>query len=375
VASIPSTNLSKAQISVFSWPDAITRGKGMGPELSVKGVAQLNSNIKMIFNLGGNCLVTQHADNNGTAKMLADESLVELLVVSEHFLTPSAKFADILLPADNMMERDDIVTPWGYGDYVLYMNKAVDTVFECRNGYDWISDLASRLDVKEKFTEGRTLEQWMRYLVEETGKKNPGFPTYEEFKAKGVYRWEHKEPAIAFQKQIEDPKNNLFPTPSGKIEIFSPRLWNMKNLREIPAVPQYVAAWEGPEDPIKETYPLQCIGHHYKRRVHSTFDNVGWMEEAGKQEVWVNTLDATERDLKNGDLVKVYNDRGVIVLPVKLTSRIMPGVASVPQGAWWTPDAEGVDRRGSINTLTKYHPTPLAFGNPTHTNLVQITRA
>ncbi|EIW18951.1 anaerobic dimethyl sulfoxide reductase subunit A [Pelosinus fermentans] len=375
VASIPSTNLSKAQISVFSWPDAITRGKGMGPELSVKGVAQLNSNIKMIFNLGGNCLVTQHADNNGTAKILADESLVELLVVSEHFLTPSAKFADILLPADNMMERDDIVTPWGYGDYVLYMNKAVDTVFECRNGYDWISDLASRLNIKEKFTEGRTLEQWMRYLVEETAKKNPGFPTYEEFKAKGVYRWEHKEPAIAFQKQIEDPKNNLFPTPSGKIEIFSPRLWNMKNLREIPAVPKYVAAWEGPEDPIKETYPLQCIGHHYKRRVHSTFDNVGWMEEVGKQEVWVNTLDATERDLKNGDLVKVYNDRGVIVLPVKLTSRIMPGVASVPQGAWWTPDAEGVDRRGSINTLTKYHPTPLAFGNPTHTNLVQITKA
>lgn len=375
VASIPVDNPSKARISVFCWPDAIMRGKGMGPELSVKGVPQLNSSIKLMFNLGGNCLVTQHADNNGTAKILADESLLELLVVSEHFLTPSANFADILLPADNMYERDDIVTPWGWGDYAIYMSKAVDTVFECRNGYDWISDLAERLGLKDKFTEGRTQEQWMRYLVEETAKKNPGFPSYEEWKASGVYRWEHQGPAIAFQKQIEDPLNNPFPTPSGKIEIFSPRLWDLKKPVEIPAVPKYVPAWEGPEDPLRETYPLQCIGHHYKRRVHSTFDNVGWMEEAGRQEVWVNTLDAQEREVKNGDLIKVYNDRGVIVLPVKVTSRIMPGVVSVPQGAWWMPDAEGVDRRGSINTLTKYHPTPLAFGNPTHTNLVQITRA
>lgn len=375
VASIPAVNPCKAQISVFSWPDAIVRGKGMGPELSVKGVKQLSTNLKVIFNLAGNCLINQHSDINGTAKMLADESLVELIVVNDQFLTSSAKFADILLPADNMMERDDIASPWGFGDYVLYMSKAVEPVFECRNGYDWVGDLAARLGLKEKFTEGRTLEQWMRYLVGETAKKNPGFPSYEEFKAKGVYRWEYRETSIAFKKQIEDPKNNPFSTPSGKIEIFSPRLWNMKKPREIPAVPKYVTAWEGPEDPLREKYPLQCIGPHSKRRVHSTFDNSGWMEEAERQEVWINTADASERGLHVGDKVRVYNDRGVIELPVKVTPRIMPGVVAVPQGAWWTPDAQGVDQRGCINTLTKYQPTPLAFGNPQHTNLVQIQKA
>ncbi|WP_395939562.1 DMSO/selenate family reductase complex A subunit [Clostridium sp. DJ247] len=375
VASIPSYNPNKAQISVFSWPDAIKRGIGMGADLSVKGVKQLSSNIKLIFNLGGNCLVNQHADSNGTAKMLEDESLVEFIVVTEHFLTPSAKFADILLPADNMMERDDIVKPWGYGDYVLYMNKAVDTVFECRNAYDWISELADRLGLKEKFTEGRSIDQWLEYLVEETAKKNPDFPSYKEFKEKGVYRWQYDEPYIAFQKQIQDPNNNPFPTPSGKIEIFSPRLWDMNNPTEIPAMPKYIKAWEGPEDPLSKKYTLQCIGHHYKRRVHSIFDNTGWMEEAGPQEVWVNTADAVKRGLINGDLVKVFNDRGIIILPIKVTPRIMPGVVSVPQGAWWTPDEKGVDRRGCINTLTKYHPTPLAFGNPTHTNLVEIIKA
>lgn len=375
VASIPSHNPNKAKISVFSWPDAIERGKGMGADLSVTGVKHLSSNIKLIFNLGGNCLVNQHADNNRTARMLKDESLVEFIVVSEHFLTPSAKFADILLPADNMMERDDIVTPWGYGDYVLYMNKAVDSVFECRNAYDWISDFAERLGLKEAFTEGRTIEQWMQYLVEETSKKNPNFPSFEEFKKTGIYRWQYDEPSIAFQKQIEDPESNPFPTPSGKIEIFSPRLWEMNNPSEIPAIPKYISAWEGPEDSLTEKYPLQCIGHHYKRRVHSIFDNTGWMEEAAPQEVWVNTLDASKRGLNNGDLVKVFNDRGTVVLPIKITPRIMPGVVSIPQGGWWTPDAYGIDRRGCINTLTKYHPTPLAFGNATHTNLVELIKA
>ncbi|QWU17070.1 anaerobic dimethyl sulfoxide reductase subunit A [Paenibacillus sophorae] len=373
VGSIPIHNPCKAQISVFTWPDAIMRGTEMGPELGVTGVEKLSSNIKLIFNLGGNCLINQHSDCNGTAKMLADESLVELIVVSDHFLTASARFADILLPADSFMERNDIVAD-NNGRYILYMNKVVETVYECRNGYDWITDLADRLGLKKEFTEGRTHEQWLKYIVEQTREANLEFPDYGRFKEQGVYRWNHTEPFIAFQKQIEDPERYPFPTPSGKIEIFSERLWQKNNPKEIPAVPQYIAAWEGPEDPLKAHYPLQCIGHHYKRRVHSSFDNSEWMEEAGRQEVWMNTADADARGIANGDHVRVYNERGEMSLPAKVTPRIMPGVVSVPQGAWWTPDEKGVDRRGCINALTKYHPTPLAFGNPQHTNLVQIRR-
>lgn len=373
VGSIPIPNPCKAQISVFTWPNAIIRGSKMGAEQGVKGVERLSSNIKLIYNLGGNCLINQHSDINGTAKILADESLVELIVVSDHFLTASAKFADLILPADNFMEREDIVTGL-HGDNMFFMNKAVDTVYECRNGYDWISALADKLGIKEPFTEGRTLEQWLQYIVDKTREANPSFPPYAEFKAKGIYRWLYSEPDIAFKEQIEDPQQHPFPTPSGKIEIFSARLWDKQNPLEIPAVPKYIPAWEGPDDPLREKYPLQCIGHHYKRRVHSTFDNTDWMEEVGRQEIWMCPPDADRRDIRNGDKVKVFNDRGVMVIPVKITPRIMPGVVSVPQGAWWTPDHEGVDRRGCINVLTKYQPTPLAFGNPQHTNLVQVEK-
>jgi anaerobic dimethyl sulfoxide reductase subunit A len=59
---------------------------------------------------------------------------------------------------------------------------------------------------------------------------------------------------------------------------------------------------------------------------------------------------------------------------LKVTERIMEGVVAMPQGAWYRPDNKGVDRGGCINTLTKYHPTPLAKGNPQHTNLVQVER-
>jgi len=79
--------------------------------------------------------------------------------------------------------------------------------------------------------------------------------------------------------------------------------------------------------------------------------------------------------LKEGDSAKVFNDRGTIIMPVKITPRIMPGVVSIPQGAWWTPDSQGIDRRGNVNTITKYHPTPLAKGNPQHTNLVEVEKA
>lgn len=371
---LPISNPVKTSISMFTWTEAIIRGKEMGPGDGVKGAERLSSDIKLIFNLAGNTLLNQHSDCNGTAKILEDDSKCEFILVTEHFMTPSAKFADILLPSDHFMEREDIVGPWVLGDYLLYQNKAVDTVFECRDAYDWISDLADRLGLKEQFTEGKTKEGWLRYIVDVTRKNHPEFPTFEEFKKRGNYKWRFDEPLIAFKAQIKDPENNPFPTPSGKIEIFSKALYDMGNPEEIPAIPKYVDSWEGPNDPLKAKYPLQCIGYHIKRRAHSTHDTTPWLEEAEKQSIWINPQDAKARGIEDGEKVKVYNDRGVVEIPATVTVRIMPGVVAIPQGAWYTPDSRGVDIRGCINTLTKYHPTPLAKGNPQHTNLVQVER-
>lgn len=369
-------NPFEGKIPVFLWTDAIVRGTEMTAEDGVRGVDKLPSNIKLIYNLAGNILINQHSDCNKNAEILADESKVEFIVVSEIFMTPSAKFADILLPGDTMFERNNISSPWGYGDFVVYANKVVEPPFECRSEYDWLVDVAEKLGIKDEFTEGNeTMEDWCKWVVKEAQNKYPEFPAYEEFKERGIFKWFHDEPKIAFKEQIEDPANNPFPTPSGKIEIFSERLWDMKNPEEIPAIPKYISSWEGPEDPLTEKYPLQCIGHHTKRRCHSTHDSNPWGEEVEQQTIWINTIDANNRGIKDGDLVRAFNDRGIVEIPAKVTNKVMPGVTSISQGAWWTPNENGVDKRGSINTLTTHRPSPLAKGNPQHTNLIQVERA
>jgi anaerobic dimethyl sulfoxide reductase subunit A len=108
--------------------------------------------------------------------------------------------------------------------------------------------------------------------------------------------------------------------------------------------------------------------------VHSTHHNNDWLNEAFPQRVFMNPLDADARGIRDGDLVRVWNDRGELVIPARVTPRILPGVVDIPQGAWWTPDANGVDFGGCINVLTSERWTPYAFGTAQHTIMVQVEK-
>ena len=148
----------------------------------------------------------------------------------------------------------------------------------------------------------------------------------------------------------------------------------MNNAEEIPAIPKHVAVEEGPEGELAKKYPLQVFGWHVKRRCHSTWDTSDWMEEVQTQELWINPIDADARGIKNGDQVSIFNDRGEIKIPAKVSSRIMPGVIAMPQGGWFNPDEKGVDTRGSINVLTGHKASPFHC-NPQHTNLAEVKKA
>lgn len=116
------------------------------------------------------------------------------------------------------------------------------------------------------------------------------------------------------------------------------------------------------------------IGWHTKTRCHSIHDNNDWMEEIEPHKMWINPSDAKERNIKEDDLVEVWNDRGIIQIKAHITRRIVKGVIAVAQGAWYRANNEGIDIRGNINTLTISKPTPLAKGNPQHSNLVEVRR-
>ena len=96
--------------------------------------------------------------------------------------------------------------------------------------------------------------------------------------------------------------------------------------------------------------------------------------KAFPQRVFINPLDAAERDIVDGEKVLIHNKIGQISLPCRVTNRIMPGVIDIPEGAWWNPDEKGIDHGGNINVLTSHKWTPYAFGSTQHTIKVQVSK-
>jgi anaerobic dimethyl sulfoxide reductase subunit A len=371
-------NPVKASIPVFLWTEAVLRGRQMTRADGIIGAERLDNDIKLIYAVATNALINQHANINRTAQILRDESRVEFIAVQDNFLTPTGRFADLVLPACTQFETWGVEDGWKYGDELILMPRLVEPPAETKSDYRICAELAARLGMGEVYTQGRDERGWVEWILDRYRETRfPGLPELDEFEASnvGVYAQPVTQPAVALADFRADPAAHPLDTPSGKIELFSKRLYAMGNPAEIPAVPKYIQEWESPFGPEAERYPLQAIGHHYMPRVHSTHDNVDWLEEAFPQRVFINELDAEQRGIADGDLVRVYNDRGAMLLPCRVTRRILPGVVDIPQGAWWTPDENGVDRRGSVNVLTSERWTPLAFGTAQHTIMVQVEKA
>ncbi|MBO3130089.1 DMSO/selenate family reductase complex A subunit [Dermatophilus congolensis] len=383
-------NPVKTSISFYSWTDAITRGTEMTAiSDGVRGGERLKSNIKFILSYGGNMLASQHGDINRTKKILTDESLAEFICVVDNQMTASAHLADLVLPDTTTAERWDLVPSEYTGDmaYLIMAEKAIEPLFDSKPAYEMCTEIAKRMGIEKQFTEGRTLEEWARHMQAETVKEHPDFPDFDTLRKKGVHRYHSPEGmTVALKDFREDPEKNKLPTPSGKIEIFSTQLWEMAKTWTFPeprlpgdiitAIPMHIDTWEGATAAkTDKRYPLQVIGHHFKGRTHSTYGNLANNREAHPQKAWMNPLDAAERGIKTDDRIAVWNDRGKITLRVMVTPRIMPGVLSVPQGAWLERGPDGTDHGGAVNVLTSMHRTPYAKGNAQHTVLAQVAKA
>ncbi len=366
------------RIPVFLWTEAVLRGREMGPEDGVVGAERLENNIRLIWCVASNILINQHADVNRSAKILKDESLVEFIAFQDQFMTPSGRFADLVLPVCTQFEVWGLQDGWKYGDEVIINPKIYDPPYETKSDYQICAEISERLGIAEEYTQGRDEKEWIEWAINRyRNTRFPEIPSLDELQKEntGVYSVPIRNPKVAFADFRRDPENNPLNTPSGRIEIFSRQLYDMGKPDEIPPVPKYIQEWESPFGEESRRYPLQALGHHYMPRVHSTHDQIDWLEEAFPQRVFMNPIDAQERGIKSGDEVRVFNDRGEMVIPCRVTKKIMPGVINIPQGAWWEPDENGVDRRGCVNVLTSHKWTPLAFGNAQHTIMCQVGKA
>ncbi|MFC2028394.1 DMSO/selenate family reductase complex A subunit [Chloroflexota bacterium] len=374
-------NPVNASIPVFLWTDAAVRGRKMTSEDGVIGAEKLDNNIKMIYSAASNILINQHADTNKNARILKDEKLVEYIIVQDNFLTPSATYADLILPACTQFETWGVEDGWKFSDEIILQPKLVEPPGECLSDYEICSRIAEKLGFKNDFTEGRDERDWVEWCLDHY--RNHGFPnlpTLDEFLERniGVYSNPVNEGKVALQEFREDPIKHPLDTPSGLIEIFSKQLYEIGDPEKMPPIPKYIQEWDHPfgnsETSSALDYPLQAIGHHTLHRVHSTHDNNDWLSEAFPQRVFINPIDASSRDILDGEKVLVFNKYGKLCLPCRITKRIMPGVINIPEGAWWAPDENDVDQGGNINVLTSHQWTPFAFGSTQHTIMVQISK-
>lgn len=342
---------NRARVHFSEVADAIMKGKAGGYPSDIKMVIVMHTNP-----------VNQYPNTN---KMVQAFKELEFIAVCEQVMTATARFADILLPVSTYMERNDITTGGAAIPHYGYVNQVIEPLHESRSPLDICRGLAIRLGVS-LYSE-KTDDEWLREIV-----KGSYIPDYDTFKKEGVYRVKLPEYRVAFKKQIEDPERNPFPTPSGKIEIYSKRVAKMNNPK-IPPIPKYIETWESCGDPMATKYPLQLITTHFKRRAHTQFDRVPWLRELIPDALLINPVDAEVRGINNGDEVRVFNDRGEIIIPARVTERIMPGVVDLPQGAWYSPDDQGVDMGGCANVLVRDRRSP--GGAACHnTCLVQVKR-
>jgi anaerobic dimethyl sulfoxide reductase subunit A len=349
------TNPINSKVATPLLADLLARGKSGG----------YPADIKMIYSAGGD-LFNQCPN---ASKIAASLDGVEFIVVQDHFLTPTARHADIVLPATTFWERNDVHTPWaGAGHYAIFMKQAIQPMYECRNDMDIFADLAARVGIND-YNDKSELA-WLRELTREA------VDDFEAFTENGVARFAPPQDAVAFAKQIRDPDNHRFTTPSGRIEIYSMALAanpDPYGLGRIPPIPTWIDPVE-PEaqNPLK--YPLMLCSPKSRARTHSIHGNQPLLARIDPDDVWLNPADAAARGIQDGETVRVFNHRGSTLLPVKVTARIAPGVVSIKEGAWFTPDEGGTDTHGCANVLSDDRAAPCG-ATTYNTNLVEIERA
>ncbi|MFC1963822.1 molybdopterin-dependent oxidoreductase [Chloroflexota bacterium] len=341
--------------STQAW-DAILKGKAGG----------YPSDIKFLYIVMRN-VINQYPN---TKKALEAIPKLEFIVIHEQFMTPSAKFADIVLPVTTHWEKNDYMRPWLTGTYFIHTNKVMEPFPGCKSDFEICQELAVRLGVTGY--SDKSEEEWIKEIIALAPDMTEEIADYAKFKKESIHRIQLTEPVVSFKEQIKDPQHNPFSTPSGKIEIYSEALAEMENPL-IPPIPTYIPTWEGRDDAMVAKYPLQLVTFHAKTRTHSTLYNIALVRDLEPHTVWINPLDASPRGIAHGDKVKAFNQRGETVLTANLTQRIMPGVVALGEGAWHRPDEHGIDVGGCANLLSKDQPSPLG-SHASNTALVQVEK-
>ncbi|MGI9394366.1 MAG: molybdopterin guanine dinucleotide-containing S/N-oxide reductase, partial [Boseongicola sp.] len=328
--------------------------------------------VKLVWWAGGNPF-HHHQDLNRLRRAWAKPDTV---IANEWCWNSLAQHADIVLPCTTPLERSDIALT-AKDPYQVVMDQAIEPVGQSRNDHDIFRGLAVEMGVEQAFSEGRSPEEWMRWIYDvsrqSAAREGVSLPGWDDFQSVGYFKVdEPAENIVMLGAFRSDPVKSRLATPSGKIEIFSETIAAF-GYDDCPGHPAWIepAEWLGNVN----KYPLHMISNQPEKKLHSQLDH-GAVSRGAKlndhEPIMMHPFDARQRGLKDGQTVRLFNDRGACLAAVRISEKIMCGVIQIATGAWYAPD-EATCTNGNPNVLTLDKGTSrLAQGPIAHTCLVEV---
>ncbi len=334
--------------------------------------------IHLMYWAGGNPF--HHHQNLN--RMLKAWRKPDTIVAHDWCWNSLAKHADIVLPCTTTLERNDIAfSP--RDPYVVVMSKATEPVGSSRNDFDILTGIASKMGLEQAFTGCRDEAEWLKWIYQSTresaAQQGIQMPDYEDLKRDGWFKPEPPEDLVVMLKSFrDDPVANPRSTATGLIEIYSPTLASF----EYDDCPGH-ATWIEPLEWLggdTRRFPLHLISNQPSTKLHSQLDH-GSHSRAAKinqrEPILLHPIDAEQRNLKAGDVVTVFNDRGACLAGVTIGDQIRQSVVQISTGAWYDPLEPGkpgsLCKHGNPNVLTPDKGTSkLAQGPIAHTCLVEV---
>ena len=352
-----------------------------GDEYDYNGRRLTYPDTRLVWWAGGNPL-HHHQDLN---RLLRAWTRLETVVVSEPWWNSLARHADIVLPATTSLERDDIGSA-ARDRFILAMKQAVPRFAQARDEFDYMADIADALGARDRFTQQRDAATWLRVLYGRTrdaaARAGTVLPDFDAFWQAGAVEIPAPEQgAVPFADFVRDPATTKLHTPSGRIELFSETIAGF-GYDDCPGHPVWFAPREYPGAELAAKYPLHLLTSQPPTRLHSQLDQARVSlasKRHGREPIRLHPADAVARDLADGDVVRVFNDRGACLGGVVLDDGLLRGVAVMSTGAWLDPEQPGVPGslcvHGNVNVLTQDVGTSrLGQGPSAQSCLVEVAR-
>jgi molybdopterin guanine dinucleotide-containing S/N-oxide reductase-like protein len=324
---------------------------------------------------------------------------IEFILAQHPWLENDCLIADIILPSNTTLEVDDImpnssVVGGGYFQSIALQNQAMVPIGESKSDYEVVLEISKKLGMYDQVSEGRTVKEWIRYFYDFF--EMPQYMSWEEFQEKGYYvfptaeDWENDPAGLI--KFYEDPDKNPLPTPSGKLEFYSERLAKLfPGDEERGPYPKWIEKSVSHDERISGAragkYPLLMMSNHGRWRTHAQCDDISWTREVPTckvkgwdgymyEPIWINPKDAEVGGIRDGDIVKTFNERGVVLAGARVWERIVPGAVYIDHGARIDFIIPGqLDRGGAINLISPHNTTSKnCVGQATSGFLVNIAK-